>query len=162
MKNVLLGFCVLLAAFFMACTPKQAAQNSANQQTAQVLPNEVVKTFVELSASAKSIEDKRKLQDQCAGELRRAFERMSDEEFRLSYLATQVKIQGLKILESNIQNDSARVRYELSVENHQGTDVTHEVNEREVELIRSQGSWFIEFIRLKGSDKLAFTRGMIF
>lgn len=162
MKNVLLGSFIVLTVFFWACTPKQAAQTPVSQATPQVLPNEVVKTFIELSASAKNIEDKRKLQDQCAGELRRAFERMSDEEFRLSYLSTQVKIEGLKILDSTIQNDSARVRYEVALENHQGTDVTHEVNEREVELSRSQGSWFIEFIRLKGSDKLAFTRGMIF
>ena len=125
-------------------------------------PDEVVKRFVELSASAKDGADKRKLEELCAGEMRRAFERMTEEVFRISYLTNSLKVNELKILESKADTDTARVHYQVAVENAQGTDATKEINEREVELTRSQGTWYIDSIKLKGTDKVAFMNGMMF
>jgi hypothetical protein len=56
----------------------------------------------------------------------------------------------------------AKVRYQVVIENLQGTETTLETNEREAELKKGSNGWAIESIRLKGSDKIAFTRGMIF
>ncbi len=123
---------------------------------------EVVKSFVQLSASAKTSQDKKQLIDSSGGNLRRAFERMSEDEFKLTYLSGQLKVEKVDILDTSIQNDVAKVRYQVVIENLQGTETTLETNEREAELKKGANGWAIESIRLKGSDKIAFTRGMIF
>ena len=125
-------------------------------------PEEIVRQFVKLSAEATGVPDKRKLQDLCSGELKRTFERMHDDAFRLIYVNTKLKIVSIKILDSEQQKDSARVHYEVTVENPQGTDPTREVNSREVDLRQTNSGWSIESIRTKGTDRIAFTRGMIF
>jgi hypothetical protein len=128
----------------------------------EVAPEEVVKQFIAVSASAKQDYDKAKIQDLCSGEMRRAFERMTPEAFRISYLNSNVRVTDIKIINRVIQKDSAQVHYQVTVDNRQGTDATQEINERVVELVRTQGAWYIDAIRLEGSDKIAFTRGMIF
>ena len=131
-------------------------------KTAEKSPEEVVKGFLEFSASAGTIRDKRTIQDMCHGELKRIFERMSDEMFTMSYLSKAVSLKGVKVVSTSVDNDVARVRYQVSVENKQGTDTTHETNEREVELTRVDGQWRIDSIRPIGSDQIAFSRGMVF
>jgi hypothetical protein len=147
---------LVLVALLGGCTKK-----GADTQTTST-PEQTVKTFVELSAGAKDKADKAKIQALCVGELRRAFDRMTDELFQMSYLSSNVTIQDLKILESKVEGESAKVQYQISIENKAGTDTTQEVNQREVELTRNQGAWQIESIRIIGSDNVAFTRGMIF
>ena len=142
---------------FSACT-KEGTQSVTNNLS----PEDTVRRFVELSAGSTSPDDKRKIQALCVGELRRTFERMTDEAFRLLYLDSKLKIVDLKILETTTQADNSKVRYQVTVENRQGTDVTKEINEREVDLVRSQGGWYIDSIRTRGTDQVAFTRGMIF
>ncbi|MCB0403301.1 MAG: hypothetical protein KDD51_00850 [Bdellovibrionales bacterium] len=125
-------------------------------------PDEVVKSFVELSATSKDLSDRRRLADFCAGELRRAFERMTDEAFKLSYTTSQLNIKEFSVVSSAIVERQATVRYRVVVENGTGTDPTLEINEREVELTENRGAWFLENIRPYGSDQIAFTHGMIF
>ena len=139
MKIINLSVIVVLFSF-MACTFKSGEQ--AKPRT----PEETVKAFVELSASAKERADKKRLADLCQGELRRTFERMTDEGFQMLYLDSKLRIVELKMIESSAQGDSAKVHYSVSVENKQGTDPTNEVNEREVDLVHSQGNWYIESI----------------
>jgi len=154
--KIILGLLPLV--FFASCTKLGIFSPTRPAKS----PEEVVKSFIELSASAKEFTDKKKLEELCAGELRRALERMTDEAFKISYIANQIKIKEIKILESTTQNDTAKIRYQIAVENQSGTEPTDEINEREVELTRSQGHWYIASIRIKGTDKIAFTRGMIF
>ncbi len=154
MKLLTLGLLVVLMG---ACTKKAPVVTGG-----ETTPEATVKTFVELSASAKDKADKAKIQALCVGELRRAFDRMTDELFQVSYLSNNVTIKDLKIVESKVEGETAKVQYQLSIENKQGTDVTQEVNSREVELTRNQGAWQIESIRIIGTDNVAFTRGMIF
>lgn len=151
----LLTLC-LMVVLVGACTKKGTVAQTGPS------PEETVKSFIELSSSAKEKSDKDKIQALCVGELRRAFDRMTDEIFQISYLSNNVKIENLKIVETKVDGDTAKVHYQVSIENKQGTDVTHEVNSREVELSRAQGAWQIESIRTVGSDNVAFTRGMIF
>ncbi|MFM8315704.1 MAG: hypothetical protein ACKOA8_15595, partial [Deltaproteobacteria bacterium] len=91
-----------------------------------------------------------------------AFESMNDEQFRMYYLNGNISIQELKVLSVNRDKNKAVVHYQVAVENRQGTDVTKEMNEREVDLIESPSGWLIESIRPKGTDKLVFSKGMIF
>jgi hypothetical protein len=149
-----------LLLFGIACTKAQLSQN--NSSSMEQKPEEAVKSFVELSATAKLPEDKKKLLAFTGGSFRSAFERLSEEEFKLTYLSGQIKIEKLEIVESSSDKDKARVHYRVSIENEQGTEVTHETSEREVELQKENGSWTIQVIHLMGSDKLAFTRGMMF
>lgn len=147
--------CILLG----SCTKKDlGGQRSAALKS----PEDVVKEFIQLSAHSKTVEDRKVLQDLCAGEMKRAFERMSEEEFRMTYINQEVQLKEMKVLENAVQNDIATIHYQVAIQNVSGTDSTHEMNEREVQLKFSQGAWYIESIRMRGSDKLAFTRGMIF
>jgi len=121
-----------------------------------------VRTFINLSASAKDSADKEKIKELCGGKLQNAFERMTDEAFRILYLGNNIKIVDLKIVDSNVENESAKVHYQVTVENNQGTDPTREQNDREVTLIKGASGWVIDTIQMKGTDQIAFTRGMIF
>lgn len=169
-----LGNALLSMAFLglasCTCSKKEAmkpaeerpAAVAAIAAVAQGTPEETVKSFVSLSASAQSLANRDRLQKLCVGEMRRAFERMTEEGFRLSYLNSGLKVKSLVVLDSKLEQENAKIRYRVSVENAQGTDTTNETNEREVELTKTQGSWYIETIRLKDSDKIAFTNGMMF
>lgn len=151
----LTGFVLLVVIASGACT--RLFQKQADRK-----PGDVVKQFLDLSASATGPDDKKKLQDLCSGEMRRAFERMTDEAFRLSYLAQDVRIKEFKVLSESLENGVARLHYQVMIENLAGTDPTTETSEREVELTESRGAWYLESIRPMGSDQIAFTRGMIF
>jgi hypothetical protein len=143
-----------------ACVKKDAATPGVS--AANIAPELTVKKFVEISAGVKSDGDRQKLLELCQGELRRAFERMTPEAFKVAYLSNAIKVKEVKILDSKIENNVARISYEVSLENSQGTDTTLETNTREVELVMAGNTWLIETIRAKGSDSIAFTRGMIF
>ena len=143
---------------FSACIKRSGAPAAHAGRS----PDEVVRSFIELSTTAKEPSDRKKLQELCLGELRRTFERMNDEAFRLIYLDTKVAVLEFKVVESSMQGETAKIHYQVMVDNKQGTDPTRELNSREVDLTRSQGAWYIESIRMKGSDQVAFTRGMLF
>jgi hypothetical protein len=167
MKKTAIVSLVFLSLGFVSCTKwfwegeDSASQGTTSESKPTRSPDEVVKEFVQLSGGAKEIADKAKLTNLCAGEMRRAFDRMSDEEFKMNYIEANLEIKEVKVLQSTLQQDQAKVIYQVTVENKGGTEPTTETNEREVELSLTQGQWYIEFIRLKGSDKLAFTRGML-
>lgn len=148
---------VLLVISFSACTNKEEDKNAKISQ-----PEEVVRNFVQLSSNAKELKDKSTLSEMCTGEMKTAIEQMSDEQFRLFYLNGNLKIQELKILSATNEKGSAKVHYQVLVENKQGTDVTKEINEREAELKELPNGWLIETVKTKGTDKLVFTKGMIF
>jgi hypothetical protein len=163
MKTLLLSALLLCVVGFTACI-KKAGVPSVDSPTASraTTPEGVVRQFVEFSAGATGETDRTKLQDLCSGEMRRAFERMSPEAFKIAYLNNTVKVKDVKIVETKTEGDSAIVIYEVSIENAQGTDTTNESSRRRVELTKSQGNWLVDSIRPEGSDKIAFTRGMIF
>jgi|688.fasta_scaffold105786_2 hypothetical protein len=155
MKKLFLILVTTIA--FSACTKKDDDKNSKISQ-----PEEVVRSFVQLSSNAKELKDKLVLSQMCTGEMKSALEQMPDEQFRLFYLNGNLKIQELKILSATMDKAIAKVHYQVIVENKQGTDITKESNEREAELKERPDGWFIETIRTKGMDKLVFTKGMIF
>ncbi len=140
--------------FFAACTETIPPSEHAT-------PTEAVKKFVELSASAKELKDRKALQAMTIGELKRAFDRMSDEDFKAHYLGEKITLQDLQIKVVDETKEKAKVRYTVTVVNQQGSDKTNEVNEREVILGASRGFWFIESLTPVGSDKIAFTKGLI-
>lgn len=154
-KNLLIA--ILSIVFSASCTKK------SETPIAEVpSPESAVRKFVELSVQAKELSDKDRLGDLCAGEMKLALEQMSMEQFRMFYLNGNISIQDFKVLSTSRENSKAQIVYQVSVENRQGTDVTKEVNQREVELTETPSGWLIEAVRPKGVDKLVFTRGMIF
>lgn len=151
MKCVLILFVILLP----SCT---CQKNS----TIEVKPSQVVEEFVRLSAGAQNVKDKKRIEELCTGDLRRTFERMSDDAFGLIYLNSNIKLLGFRVIDEKSSGNRSTLLYEVTVDNRQGTDPTTETNQREVELVELDGGWYIDAIRLKGTDRIAFTRGMIF
>lgn len=125
-------------------------------------PEQMVESFVRMSADVKSAEERKNLAVLCQGRMRKAFDGLSDDAFLISYVNQPIKITEWKILDTAVDGNLARVHYRVSIENPHGQDRSQEVSEREVELLRVDGQWFLEAIRPKGSDQIAFTRGMIF
>lgn len=155
-KILALSVSLGLALVFASCN-----RNSADRM-ATAGPEDVVREFVSISSAAKGVGDRKTLGALCSGEMKNAFDKMTDEVFRISYLNTNLKVHDLKMLETVTQGDTARVHYQIFLDNPHGTDPTSETNEREVELVKRDGHWLIDTIRGKGSDQIAFTRGMIF
>lgn len=139
---------------FTSCTKSHAPKPAT--------PEGVVKEFVQLSAGSKGAQDRKRLSHLCTGKMREAFEGMSDELFRIIYLDSGLTVHDLQFVEVKNEGDLSTVRYRVEVTNPMGTDATREVNEREVQLERANGEWSIRSISVKGSDRLSFTRGMIF
>jgi hypothetical protein len=127
-----------------------------------VRPEGLVESFIRLSAQVKGADDRKKLAEMCRGRLRNAFDAISEEAFLLNYANPPITIKSLKVIPTAEDDNLARVVYQVEIENTGGTDVTTETNEREVELLRVDGKWYLEAIRPKGSDQIAFTRGMMF
>lgn len=156
MTKKILATVAVISFVWGGCTKKASIPEASRSA------EDVVKEFVTLSASAKNAVDKKTLEGLCTGEMAKAFEQMTDEQFRIFYLNGNLGIQSIQVLESKVDGEAAIVRYQVTVENRQGTDVTKEVNDREVALKLSSGNWLIDSVRARGADKLVFTRGMIF
>ncbi len=137
-----------------ACTQKHAQ--------APQTPDQLVKDFVYLSSDVKDVATKTHLAQMCQGRIRKAIDSISEDAFAISYVNQPIKIKSFEIVQSAIDGNLARVHYRLQIENPHGQDVTEETNEREVEMLKIEDQWYLEAIRPKGSDQIAFTRGMIF
>lgn len=133
-----------------------------SQNRGPLKPVEMVNLFVQMSAEAKDPSDKKKLAAMCQGRMLKAFESLSDDRFMVSYVNQPIKIKSFQMLGAAEDGNLARVHYQVQIENPNGQDLTQEISEREVELLRVNGQWYLEAIRPKGSDQIAFTRGMIF
>jgi hypothetical protein len=150
LKRVVLFFCLIL----ISCTKKPVVGPAT--------PEEMVKAFVQMSSEVQTAKDRDRLRGLCQGRLKKAFDSISEDVFMVSYVNQPLKVKDLKIIESIEDGNLARVHYQVQVENPNGQDHTEETSEREVELLRVDGQWYLEAIRPKGSDQIAFTRGMIF
>ena len=148
--------CALL--FLCACTKKQAAV----APPVDAGPEQAVRQFVEMSAGVKSVEDRQKLAALCQGRMKRAFDGLSEDAFMITYVNQPMKIKAIHILSSQVDGNLGRIHYKVEVDNPGGQDATLEVSEREVEMLKVDGQWYLEAIRPKGSDQVAFTRGMFF
>jgi hypothetical protein len=137
-----------------ACTQKPSSE--------AMRPEALVESFVRMSSDVKSTDDLKKLSGLCQGRMKQAFEGISSEAFLVSYVNQPIKIKSLKIVQTALDGNLARVHYLVETENPNGQEPTIESSEREVELLKVDGNWYLEAIRPKGSDQIAFTRGMIF
>ncbi len=144
----------LLLVFTSACT--------GSRPSVSLSPEQVVENFVRQSAQVKSTEERKKLAVLCQGRMRQAIDKLSDDGFLVSYVNQPIRIADWKVIDTAIDGNLARVHYQITVENPNGQDRTQEVSEREVEMLRVGDQWYLEAIRPKGSDQIAFTRGMIF
>jgi hypothetical protein len=143
----------MVGLFFSACTKKAVKATT---------PTDAVESFIKLSSSSESKEDKKKLMSLCRGPLLKAFEKMSEDVFQISYLSGNINVKQIQIIDSKTDESIATVVYRVLVDNQQGSEATEESNEREVDLVKNEGNWYLYSIRPKGSDKIAFTKGMLF
>lgn len=157
-KTLQMGLLNLTVFFLVGCTPSAENKKLPSFQ----LPEDIVKEFVMLSANADELSDKNQLAQMCEGEMKKAFEDMNVEQFKLYYLNDNLSVQEFKVLSSSKERGQARVVYQVTIENKQGTDVTKEANQREVDLIETPQGWLIQSIRASGTDKISFMKGMIF
>jgi len=125
-------------------------------------PDSVVRQFIELSAQARTSLDKEKLAGMCVGEMKEAFQKMSDENFRLTYLGNNLQLKDIEITETKSEGEQAKVTYKVKVLNNQGQDPTMEENIREAWLVQNGDQWNILSIKPIGKDQVAFTKGMMF
>lgn len=125
-------------------------------------PAQVVEQFVQMSSDVRDTAAREKLASLCQGRIRKAIDAISDDAFAVNYVNQPIKIKEFKIIDTTVDGNLARVHYQIQIENPNGQDTTEEINEREVEMLRVDNQWYLEAIRPKGSDQIAFTRGMIF
>jgi len=142
-----------------ACTKKASTSSDAS---APQEPAAVVRRFVELSAGAKDLRDRQELEKMSTGPVHEAFQKMSEENFQMSYLGNKIRVKDLTIVESHQEGAAAIVRYKVTIENAGGSDTTQETNERQVQLRQMDARWVIENLQVYGTDKIAFTNGMLF
>jgi hypothetical protein len=145
-----------------ACTKNSTTTSSQEAVQVPLTPEAVVEKFIRLSGTANSAEDKMRLRDMCQGKLRQAFDKMSNENFQMSYLSGGITVDDFKVLSQKSDGTDALVHYQVRIQNKQGADNTHELNEREVSLVQVNGVWYLDSIRPKGKDQIAFLNGMIF
>jgi ketosteroid isomerase-like protein len=157
MRRHRVWFAVVLVLSAMGCTKKTPPEPGAELE-----PTAVVRKFVELSAGAKDLRDRQALQQMATGPVREAFEKMSEETFQMSYLGNRIRVKDLAIVESHQEGAAAIVRYKVTIENAGGSDTTTETNERQAQLRQLDGRWVIENLQVYGTDKIAFTNGMLF
>lgn len=146
----------ILPFILVSCTHSCSKEENRVMQV-----QDTVRKFVVLSASSKGLEDRKSLQELAIGELKRAFEVMSEEDFKAHYLGEKITLKNLEIGEPEFDGDRARVKYVITIINKLGKAPTEERNEREAVLSSSRGDWFVDTIRPVGVDTLAFTNGMI-
>lgn len=152
----------LMLAFAVGCTKKAPPSGGAAGGDTPQEPTAVVRKFVELSAGAKDLRDREALQKMATGPVLEAFSKMSEENFQMSYLGNRIRVKDLAIVESHQEGAAAIVRYKVTIENAGGSDTTTETNERQVQLRQMDGRWVIENLQVYGTDKIAFTNGMLF
>ena len=128
----------------------------------KITAEKTVRRFLDISATTREHNDKNRLVGLCTGEMKKAFEKMSQETFELAYLKSDLVIKDLKILDTQMSDKSAKIQYEISIENVGGTDTTQETTKREVDLTQIDGQWYLENIRPIGKDTITFKQGMIF
>ncbi|MFM8269646.1 MAG: hypothetical protein ACKN9V_05595, partial [Pseudomonadota bacterium] len=78
MRNIFLMFVVVIN--LIGCTKKEVPITPLS-------PEETVRNFVRLSGEAKEAMDKKKLTELRSGEMKRALQKINDEQFTLFYLS---------------------------------------------------------------------------
>ena len=78
-------------------------------------PIKVLEKYIEISFNAKSVEDKRKMEELLTGDTKTRLASWSDEQFIRAFVETKRKFQSIKVLENKkVNGDETAVTYELS------------------------------------------------
>lgn len=127
---------VLLAA--SSCTP-----DAVDSTPAKVLDN-----YIQTSFHAKSLEDKKHMEELLTGDTKTRLVSWSDEQFTKAFIETQKKFQSLKVLETKKVSDrEVALTYELSYRDGPD-DKTAEVTQRKMStIVQEEGNWKIKEVR---------------
>jgi len=133
-----LAFACVMISGLWACTP------SVIDNT----PTKVLESYIQISFNAKSLDDKKKMEDLLTGDTRTRLEAWSDEQFLKAFVETEKKFKGLKVLESKkVSDDEVALTYELSyLEGPK--DKSALVTQRKLcSIVRQDSAWKIKEVR---------------
>ncbi len=121
-----------------ACTPR----------VVDTTPSKVLESYIQISFSARSLEDKKRLEELLTGDTLARLAAWSDEQFEKAFVETKKKFEGLKVLDSKKVNDQEVVlTYELSYQegpNEQRAQITQR---KLCTVVMQEGAWKIKEVR---------------
>lgn len=111
-------------------------------------PAKVLENYIQISFSARSAEDKKKLQELLTGDTLARLAAWSDEQFEKAFVETKKKFEGLKVLDHKKVNDSEVVlTYELAYKEGPA-DKTAQITQRKLcTVVLEDGAWKIKEVR---------------
>ena len=111
-------------------------------------PAKALENYIQISFNAKSLDDKKKLEDLLTGDTRQRLATWSDEQFLKAFVESKKKFEGLKILESKKVNDhESALTYELSYQEG-GPEKPAQITQRKLcSMISQGGNWKIKEVR---------------
>jgi hypothetical protein len=131
-------FALVIFAALFACTQKADDKS----------PVKVLESYIQISFSVASAEDKHKMEELLTGDTRNRLTAWSDQQFLKAFVETKKKFQGLKILENKkISETENAITYQLSYEEGEN-DKRAQVTQRKLcTVIQEDGVWRIKEVR---------------
>ena len=130
------GFCLLaLCALISSCTRAPKANT----------PEAVLDQYVSSAFNAKSVEDKKKLQDLTTGDALAHLEKMKDEDFKKQFLEANMRLVSLKVKDIRQDNEGGvSMVYELSFQDGKSDSAYVHTNKKVAYLNKLEnGDWKI-------------------
>ena len=131
-------FSVILPIALSSCTP-DAVDGS---------PAKVLENYIQTSFHAKTLDDKRHMEELLTGDTKNRLVSWSDDQFNKAFVDAKKKFQSLKILETKkISDQEVALTYELSYQDGP-EDKTAEVTQRKMStIVQENGAWKIKEVR---------------
>lgn len=132
----------LIAALFVlslsSCTPN-VIDNT---------PAKALESYIQISFSAKSAEDKKKMQELLTGDTLARLVAWSDEQFEKAFIETKKKFDGLKILDNKrVTENEVVLTYELAYKEGPA-DKNAQITQRKLAtVVLESGAWKIKEVR---------------
>ncbi len=122
--------------------------SACSQDTVDTTPAKVLDNYIQTSFRAKSLEDKKKMEEMLTGDTKNRLVSWSDEQFMKAFVESPKKFQGLKVLETKKVSDrEVALTYELSYQDGPA-DKTAEITQRKMStIVQEDGSWKIKEVR---------------
>ena len=122
----------------VGCTPKGDGST----------PIETLKSYIEISFNAKSLDDKRKMEELLTGDTKQRLISWSDEQFIRAFVETRRKFDSIKILESKkVSDQETALTYELAFQEGEGDKRAKILQRKLCIVVMEQSLWRIREVR---------------
>lgn len=111
-------------------------------------PAKVLENYIQISFSARSVDDKKKLQELLTGDTLNRLAAWSDEQFEKAFIETKKKFEGLRVLDNKKVSDNEVVlTYELAYKEGPA-EKTAQITQRKLcTVVLESGNWKIKEVR---------------